>query len=127
MSSCVLDSSAILALLLTEPGADIVAGYLPDACLSAVNLSEVMSKLCERGMPPEDARQAVANMGVDVVAFDDDQAQRTGALRPATRALGLSLGDRACLALAQLRGVPAVTADQVWRQVSGSTIVLIRL
>ncbi len=126
MSNCVLDSSAVLALLLAEPGADTVAGYLPDACISAVNLAEVVSKLSERGMPAADARQAVEGMGVEVVPFDDEQAQLTGALRPATRLLGLSLGDRACLALAQLRSIPAVTADRAWQQVSGLTVVLIR-
>ena len=126
MSSCVLDSSALLALLLNEPGADLVAGYFPDVCMSAVNLAEVIAKLCERGMPPEDARQAVANTGIDVVAFDEHQAHHTGALRSATRAFGLSLGDRACLALAQSRGLPAVTADRVWQQVADLTVVLIR-
>ena len=126
MSSCVLDSSALLALLLAEPGADIVAGYFPDACISAVNLAEVIAKLCERGMPPRDARLAVANTGIDVVAFDEDQAQHTGASRATTRSLGLSLGDRACLALAHSLGVPAVTADRIWQQIAGSNVVLIR-
>ena len=126
MSSCVLDSSAVLALLLAEPGADKVAGVLPDACLSAVNLAEIVGKLSERGMPAADAQRAVEALGVEIVPFDGEQAVAAGELRPATRALGLSLGDRACLALARQRGLAALTADGAWSRVSGVEVVIIR-
>jgi PIN domain nuclease of toxin-antitoxin system len=122
----VLDSSAVLALLLGEPGADQVQRELPGALLSAVNFAEVISKLCERGMPAAEARVAVEATGVDLIAFDVDQACLAGHLRNATRSAGLSLGDRACLALARLRGFPAVTADAAWSRLSGFDVIFIR-
>jgi ribonuclease VapC len=122
----VLDSSALLALLLGEPGSDRVKAVLPDALLSAVNLAEVMSKLCERGMPAGEARTAIEATGVRIVDFDIDQACLSGELRPGTRAAGLSLGDRACLALAQLRQVPAMTADTAWHELKGFEVIFIR-
>ncbi|CAK0752152.1 ribonuclease VapC [Azospirillaceae bacterium] len=121
-----LDSSAVLAVLLDEAGADRVTGVLPGALLSAVNLSEGIGKLCERGMPASEAGLAVAALGADIVAFDEEQAKLAGELRPLTRAAGLSLGDRACLALSRLRRLPAMTTDAAWLTVSGSEIILIR-
>jgi PIN domain nuclease of toxin-antitoxin system len=126
VTEAVLDSSAVLALLLAEPGADRVKAALPGALLSTVNLAEVVTKLCERGMPADDARAAVEAIGVELVAFDVEQACAAGDLRNATRAAGLSLGDRACLALGRLRGLPAVTADTAWRHLPGFDIVLLR-
>ena len=126
MSKAVLDSSAVLAVLLEEAGCDHVEGVLPGALLSAVNLAEVVSKLCERGVPASEAMLAVAAIGVDVVPFDGDQALQAGALRPLTRAAGLSLGDRACLALSRLRGLPAMTADVAWAGAPDCDVILIR-
>ena len=126
MSKAVLDSSAVLAVLLEEAGADRVESVLPGALLSAVNLAEVISKLCERGMPADEVLIAVAALGVDIVPYDGEQARLTGELRPRTRAAGLSLGDRACLALARLRLLPAMTADAAWLTVSESEVILIR-
>ena len=126
MSKAVLDSSAVLAVLLEEAGADRVESGLPGARLSAVNLAEVLSKLCDRGMPADEVLIAVAALGVDIVPYDGEQARLTGELRPRTRAAGLSLGDRACLALARLRLLPAMTADAAWLTVSESEVILIR-
>lgn len=126
MSEAVLDSSAVLALLLGEPGADIVRTVLPGAFLSAVNAAEIVSKLCERGMPAALARTAIETIGVDIVDFGMEHATLTGELRPATRAAGLSLGDRACLALARRLGLPAMTADLAWRGLAGFDVVLVR-
>ncbi len=126
MSDAVLDTSALLALLLDEPGADTVQATLPGALMSAVNLAEVVSKLCERGMPADQVAFAVSSIGVEIVAFDDEQARVSGALRPLTRAWGLSLGDRACLALARLRNLPALTADIAWANVPDCRVTLIR-
>ncbi len=116
----------MLALLLDEPGSARVRDYLPGALLSSVNLAEIVSKFAERGMPAAEAAGVISAIGVDVVDYDPKQAVLTGALRVETRGIGLSLGDRACLALARLRGVPAVTADQAWSKVSGGAIVVIR-
>jgi ribonuclease VapC len=126
MSDAVLDSSAVLALLLAEPGADVVRTALPGAFISTVNFAEIVSKLCERGMPADQARTAVETIGIDVVAFDIEQALVTGDLRNRTRSAGLSLGDRACLALASQRKLPAITADTAWTSLSGFEIIIIR-
>ncbi len=125
----VLDTSAVLASLYGEPGADRVDVLWADSLLSAVNAAEVISKLAERGMPADLARTALLATAVEIVPFDLDQAELVGAMRPLTRSAGLSLGDRACLALAKLRGLPAVTAERVWASLAdtiGVEIVQIR-
>jgi ribonuclease VapC len=112
--TAVVDASALLALLQSEPGADRVAEALPEAAISAVNLSEVVAKLNERGFDHDQAANTVDSLGLNVVDFDSAQALEAGMLRRATRALGLSLGDRACLALALRRRAPALTTDRSW-------------
>lgn len=124
--SAVLDSSAVLALLFGEPGAERVKRTLPGALLSAVNFAEIVTKLCERGMPQDQARFAIEAIGVEVVDFGIDQACVTGELRNRTRSAGLSLGDRACLALAQQQNLPAITADTAWAQIPELNVVIIR-
>ena len=126
VSDAVLDSSAVLALLLAEPGSERVTAALPGALLSTVNLAEVVAKLCECGMPAPEARAAVEATGVELVDFGPDQACLCGELRNATRSAGLSLGDRACLALARLRDLPAITADSAWGSLLGFDVVVIR-
>lgn len=111
---CVLDASALLALLHEESGADAVLGFLGDAAMSAVNWSETVQKLDARGVPVDGIRTNIEALGVTIVPFDADQAEDAASLwRPAAQAR-LSLGDRACLALARRLGVPAITADKSW-------------
>lgn len=110
----VLDASALLALLLGETGADRVADLLPRSSVSAPNLSEVVAKLSERGVPELGIRTALGDLDLDVHAFDQDAAFAAGRLREPTRNHGLSLGDRACLALAMRLDAVAVTADRAW-------------
>jgi PIN domain nuclease of toxin-antitoxin system len=117
MSSAVLDSSAILAVLNRERGADAVMAAIDDAIVLTVNYAEVVSRLIELGRDVHAAKSAIRSLGVGVVAFDEELAGRTGELRPLTRKRGLSLGDRACIALAERDGVPALTADHRWRDV----------
>jgi len=113
MSSAVLDASALLALLNQEEGGDRVAELVvAGATISAVNLSEVAAKLSLAGMPEAQIREALDPLGLDIVPFDLDQAYQAVLLVGPTRAAGLSLGDRACLALASRVGLPAVTADR---------------
>lgn len=126
MNEPVLDASAVLALLLEEPGAEKVLSALPGALLSSVNLAELVGTLCERGMPGDEAMLAIDSLGVEVVAFDSEQARLAGELRPITRSAGLSLGDRACLALARLTNRPAMTADIAWTAVPGIEVIQIR-
>ena len=112
----VLDASALLALVNGEPGADRVVKAIPGACLCAVNLAEVVGKLSDEGMPEAVLRTAIGGLGLRIVPFGEDLAWRTGLLRPVTRSLGLSLGDRACLTLAADLELPAMTADRTWSE-----------
>ena len=119
----VLDASALLALLNGEAGAERVAAAVRvGSVMSAVNYSEVVAKLDEAGMPAEEIRGALEPLELDVVAFDRGQAYHAGGLRSVTRKLGLSLGDRACLALAQLDGLPALTAERSWSKVAAAGV-----
>jgi PIN domain nuclease of toxin-antitoxin system len=110
----VLDASAVLALMNSEPGHEDVADVLADALLSAVNLAEVVSKLAERGMPAAEALADTLSLGMRVIPLDAGLAGIVGALRPLTKAAGLSLGDRCCLALAQQRNAVVVTCERAW-------------
>ncbi len=114
MSKYVLDASAVLALLNQEPGMDRVEAVLADSCLSAVNYCEVLGKLTDAGMSEQDARESVELLNVEVVSFGVDLARLAAALRSTTKKLGLSLGDRSCLALALSRRNTAMTAERVW-------------
>ncbi|MDQ3152195.1 MAG: type II toxin-antitoxin system VapC family toxin [Actinomycetota bacterium] len=112
--TAVLDASAVIALLRREPGHELVAEHLTDAVMSAVNWSEVLQKVIDRGWP-SGAATAVRSLGVEVLPFTPDDADGAAQLWPTTRSAGLSLGDRACLALtARVPGGVAVTADQAW-------------
>lgn len=127
MPEIVIDASALLALLNTESGADVVAEALPGGVISAVNLSEVVAKLCEAGMPENAIRQALQPLGLEVEPFDEEQAYQAGWLRGATQRVGLSLRDRACLSLAQRLALPVLTADRTWSELSvGVTVRVIR-
>jgi ribonuclease VapC len=122
MADAALDASALLAYLLGEPGADLVEEHLVRrSAISAVNWCEVAGKLIDAGAPCEEGVPRVLRRGglgelLDVHAFERPDAEAAAGLRAATRALGLSLGDRACLALAQRLGVPALTADRAWTE-----------
>ena len=109
-----LDASALLCLLLQERGADVVLGALPDCIISAVNLSEVVAKLSDRGGDAATIEAALSALDLDIVPFEGEQARMAGLLRRQTRPFGLSLGDRACLALACLRKAAALTCDADW-------------
>lgn len=125
----VLDASAVLALLNDEPGADAVAEHLAagDAVVSAVNFTEIMGKVFERGVPEADAAALWRRLAIDIEPVTASVALRAALLRPQTRALGLSLGDRCCLALAQeLGGATVVTADRAWKALPGFDIALVR-
>jgi ribonuclease VapC len=119
----VLDASALTALLLDEPGADKVRDLIPFSVIGAVNLSEVVAKLQERGVPDEDVDLTLAELDLDVIAFDARHALTAGRLRQNTRAAGLSFGDRACLALAQTLSAIALTADRAWERLPESLAI----
>src|SRR6266545_4104336 len=107
MSDCVLDTSALLALLYGEPGHLVVSGFVTEtgARMSAVNLSEAVAKLADRGWSEDEIYQRVTGVAFETDSFDAEDAFAAGLLRPLTRQAGLSLGDRSCLALAQRLGL----------------------
>jgi ribonuclease VapC len=119
----VLDASALLALMLDERGAARIEACLPDAVIGAVNLSEVIAKLQERAVPDAVIDQSIVELALTILPFDAAQADRAGKLRAATRRHGLSLGDRACLALAAERGAVALTTDGAWADVQADVMI----
>ena len=112
--SVVFDSSALLAIIFGEDGAEVAARRLSGGIVSAVNASEIIARLVGFGTSGADARNALLNFGLDIRPFDAALAVAAGQLRAATRAKGLSLGDRACVALAIREQVGIVTADRAW-------------
>lgn len=125
--STVIDSSALLAVLWSEPGYQTVLSAIDSAKISAVNLAEVTSKLADRSVTGAAVLCALAKFPIEVIPFDEHQALRVGDLRDATRQFGLSLGDRACLGLAFAEGAKVLTADRHWAQLElGVDITLIR-
>lgn len=116
----VLDASAILAWILREQGSERVRQLLEtgDCLISGVNAAEVVTKLADKNRPVAALQQVITRIGAKCVPFDAAQATEAGLLRPPTRHLGLSLGDRACLALARSRGATAVTTDRLWLELA---------
>ena len=120
----VLDASALLALLNGEPGSEQVANVIVDgAVISTVNLAEVVTKLSEIGMSEALIHDVLDSLGLEIVDLDFKQAYQIGLFRPLTRHAGLSLGDRACLALAQQLGLPALTTDRIWENLAIDVMV----
>jgi ribonuclease VapC len=128
MSRLVLDASAILAVINGEPGSEtLTPRLLADAVASAVNLAEVQSKLVSRGWTSEEAWEDATSPVRAVLPFDEEHARIAGDLIIQTRPLGLSLGDRACLALGVALSVPVYTAERAWKKVKADVrIHLIR-
>lgn len=127
MTKCVLDTSALLAYVSAERGAEIVSGVIGDALISSVNYAEAVSTLVPRTGSLDSARKILGIAELDVIDFDRALAEQAGSLVTQTRRLGLSLGDRACLALAARMNCAAFTADRAWMKLDiGVEIRLIR-
>ena len=123
MISSVLDASALLAWLLDEPGAgEVLAAVEAGTAMTTVNAAEVWTRLALAGADAVALEQARAAVPFPLVDFAPDLALRAARLAPATRRTGLSLGDRACLALAQRLEVPALTCDRVWSRLEWDAI-----
>jgi ribonuclease VapC len=131
LAGAVLDASAVLAYLNRETGAEVVADLLAaGASVSAVNLAEVLSTGVDRGVAAERLVARLAEVGVlqgamSVAPFTAEDASAVASLRPATHRAGLSLGDRACLALARRLDAPAVTATAAWSEVDVDVEILL--
>ncbi|MBF0871536.1 PIN domain-containing protein [Gluconobacter japonicus] len=103
--------------------------WLRDAAISAINLQEIVSKAVDKGVPAEGVSELIAALRLDVRPLDHNLALTAGLMRDATKRVGLSHGDRTCLALAKKMGLPAVTADRAWAEIAdviGVEVVLIR-
>lgn len=121
----VVDASAVLAVVFQERGRESVAPALPGASISAVNLAEVMSKMLDRGLSPERIDRQLDELSLAVADFDRNLAIQAALLRKITSHKGLSLGDRACLAMREKR--PVLTADTAWSDLDLPVeVVLIR-
>ena len=115
MSAPVLDTSALLAWLRAEPGAETVQPVLGDAVINTVNWAELARKLVQNGVEAGRTLERLQVLGVRVEPFPAADALRTGELWPATKPVGLSLGDCACLATALRLRSQVLTADQAWK------------
>lgn len=129
--SYVLDASAVLAWILREPGGERVRSLMQtgDCLISSVNAAEVVTRLADGIRPEASLRVVIAHIEAQCVPFEAHHATEAGLLRPATRHLGLSLGDRACLAVARLTKATVITADRPWLELAaplGLTIECIR-
>ena len=112
--SVVLDASALLAFLHEEPGGERVSPVLEGAHVSAVNWAEVLQKALQQGVDIDGMQQEFVEVGVTFEPFTPEQAETAARLFTRTRDHGLSLADRACLALAMEMGLPVMTADRAW-------------
>jgi len=127
MTAAVIDASALLALILGEPGSEKVQGVLTDCAMTTVNLAEVVGHFARIGAREADIRLMLDPLPFVRVALDEELAFTAGLRLPATRRAGLSFGDRACLALANKLGVRAVTADRGWQRIAKAVGVEIEL
>lgn len=122
MSEAVLDASALLAYLRDELGAEIVeAAIAKEVSISTVNWAEVLSKVADLNERPEALvkhlqSQGLLDNGITIVPLSKEDSLLIANLRPLTKPFGLSLGDRACLALAVRLNLPVLTTDQIWNQ-----------
>lgn len=127
MNKVILDSSAFLALINNETGKDVVEPLLHHAIMSSVNVSEVVSELNTKLSIPESQIQKILSLINEIYPFDKPLAVSTGLLKQNHLHLGLSLGDRACLALASHLSLPVYTANKIWSKLdTGITIYQIR-
>ena len=127
MTVVVLDASAVLALLLNEPGAERVLAVLDGGLLGAVNLAEIVSHYAKLGASGPDIMAMLDPLPVRIVPVDAALSYAAGLLRPITLRGGLSLGDRYCLALAKRERVPALTAERRWPEIAAAVGIDVEL
>ncbi len=114
----VVDASALLAFMFREPGWERVRDVLGTSLMTTVNLSEVLARFARDGHDTGAVRRRLSASPIGWVDFSVDLARRAADLAPVTARLGLSLGDRACLALGVERGLPVMTTDRTWRRLA---------
>jgi ribonuclease VapC len=112
----VLDASALIALIYQENGGDLVEKYLPNAEISTVNLAEVATYMIKQGLDLKEAVSLLKDLSIPAIDFDEEQAFIAAQLLEKTNSKGLSLGDRACLALGMRLNQMVLTADKIWQE-----------
>jgi PIN domain nuclease of toxin-antitoxin system len=127
VTNVVLDASALLALLLREPGAERVAATLDGGLLGVVNLAEVVSYFAKQGLARRDIEDLLRPLPLRVVPADMGLSYAAAMLRPLTLQQGLSLGDRYCLALAKQERLPTLTAERRWPAIAAKIGVDVQL
>ena len=127
MTACVLDASALLALLLGEPGADKVKSRLDGSLMTTVNLAEVVSHYAKLSVARYDIEALLRPLPIQLVPVDAALSYDAGMLRLITLEGGLSLGDRYCLALAKREGLPALTAERRWTAIAAAAQVTVEM
>jgi ribonuclease VapC len=121
----VLDSTALIALVTKEPGFERVQELLERSTINAVNLTETIHKLVQKGSPHRLVERKLQGLQLNVIAWSESLAYHSAEFANLGKSHGFSLGDRACLALAKQLHATAVTADQVWRQVPGLGVAVL--
>ena len=117
----ILDASALLAVMLNEPGHEHVRTRLHDASIHTVNVAEVVHKLAREGLSPMEVQQMIGDLGLDTYQdLSIEQATEVGGLLARTRKQGYSLGDCVCLVIGMWMGSIAVTADRKWKELDGN-------
>ena len=125
---CLLDTSALIALLKKESGYEVIENVIASSAISSVNLSELVAVLTRSGVSEQDIDEIISDLVPEIVPFCEAISIRTGKLAKLTQNYGLSLGDRACIALGITLGLPIYTADKVWAELKleNANIRLIR-
>lgn len=126
MTRYVLDPSAVLALIFLEPGWEVVDRVLHGSMMSTVNVAEALTKLIQDNIGLAEAIEEISKLNIEIVDFEMESAAKSAELRPLTKHLGLSLGDRACIALAMQHDAIVVTADKSWSKLDLCKIEVIR-
>lgn len=128
MKPVIADTSAVLAYIDQEPGWEVVNQHLPQIQVSAVNMTEAVTVLTLRGSASEWIERHVFTVFPEVLPYNPEEALNAGFMVINTKRLGLSLGDRACLATALLLGATVLTTDSAWAKLDlGVDIRLLRL
>lgn len=127
-SKCVLDASALMALINNEEGADLVEAHITGGVMSVINFTEVLTKMLEQGIPEKVAMAVLDNFGIELIAFETQHILLVSLLRLKTKQQGLSLADRVCLSLGLQLKLPVVTTDKIWAKLNipGLDVVLAR-
>jgi PIN domain nuclease of toxin-antitoxin system len=119
MTKIVFDSSAIIALFAKEKGFELIKTYLKDAIISSVNAAEVYKYCIEiQNLTSDEAENLFKLLGIKIINFSNEQALITAKLVSKTKNFGLSLGDRACIALAMVEKSSVITCDSIWQKVN---------